>query len=169
MAISKTLSEAFEAFWAAYPRRPENPKAAARLVFERRVREGADADAIVRAAGVYAQAMVAAKKDAAFIPHARTWLSQRRYEDYFEDALASAPASAEPSPEHPLAWLKNDIGDAAWSSWIAPLQLLQTVDQVLVIARTQFALDHVKREWGYLVRRHFAAEVSWAVQPKDRS
>ena len=90
MALSKSQLEAFERFWAAYPRRPDNPKAAARQVFERRIRAGADAEAIVGAAGRYADQVAATKLDPKFIPHARTWLSQARYEDYPEDVPAPA-------------------------------------------------------------------------------
>ena len=166
MAMSKTLSEAFEAFWAAYPRRPDNPKAAARLVFERRVREGADAAEIVGAAGRYAAFVVAQKIDPPFIPHARTWLSQRRYEDYPVDVQASAPV--EPSPEHPLAWLKGQIPVSAWASWIAPLQVLSAGDEpARIIAKTDFALRYVKSEWGYLFRAHYGSDVAWSTQPKE--
>ena len=163
MAISKTLAEAFERFWAAYPRRPDNPKAAARAVFERRVREGADPQAIADAAGRYARHIAERKLDAIFVPHARTWLSQRRYEDY-EEAPASADPTA-PSPEHPLTWLKAEIGESRWASWIEPLEC-SGQDPVTIIALTRFALDHVKGEWGYLLRRRYGA-VAWAVKPKD--
>ena len=165
MAMSKTLTEAFEAFWAAYPRRPDNPKAAARVVFERRVREGADPAAIVGAAGRYAAAVVARKLDAPFIPHARTWISQRRYEDYPEDVQASAPV--EPTPEHPLAWIRGQLPESKWASWIAPLRVLEAAHPVLIIAPTSFALDHVRSEWGYLFRAHYGPDVAWAVQPKE--
>jgi hypothetical protein len=164
VASSKAILEAFEGFWAAYPSRPDNPKAPARLVFERRVREGADADFIVRAAGRYAAFCASAKKDPEFLPHARTWLSQRRYEDY-PDAPDSPPEAE--TPEHPLAWLKAAIGEASWKSWIAPLDVLHAAHPVLIIAQTQFALDHVKREWGYLIRAQMGADVGWAVKQKD--
>jgi hypothetical protein len=166
MPISKTLAEAFEGFWAAWVSRPENPKAAARLVFERRVREGVDATAIVAAAGRYAAFCAKTKKDGPFIPHARTWLSQRRYEDYFEDASASA-AAARPTPEHPLAWLKPKIGNAAWASWIAQLAVETRDETTTITARTTIALDHVRSEWGYLIRAHYGPGVAWALQQKD--
>ena len=166
MAMSKTLLAVFEAFWAAYPRRPDNPKAAAAQVFERRVREGVDPAAIVAAAGRYAARCTETRLDPKFVPHARTWLSQARYLDYpSEDVPAPAEAIAQPAPEHPLAWLKDHIGEARWASWIQPLAIVGA-NPPTITAPTQFALDHVKGEWGYLLRRHYG-ELVWAVQSKD--
>ena len=66
-----------------------------------------------------------------------------------------------------MAWLQAHLTDASWRSWITPLSVLEAAHPVLIIAQTQFALDHVKREWGYLVRARYGADVGWAVQPKD--
>ena len=161
MAMSKTHLAAFDGFWAAYPCRPDNPKAAARQVFERRVREGADPDAIVGAAGRYAAHCAATQLDSKFVPHARTWLAQRRYEDFADVPAQAAP---QPDPEHPLAWVKAEIGEARWASWISPLTLAG--DPPVITALTQFALDHVRDEWGYLLRRRYGA-VGWALKAKD--
>jgi hypothetical protein len=168
MAVSQALLDAFARFWLAYPARPDNPKAAAREVFVRRCMGGADPEAIILAAGRYAKRVSADALDAAFIPHARTWISQRRYEDYLEEAPASAAEPAQPSPEHPLAWLEPDMGEARWASWIKPLQLeLAEGRPATIIAQTQFALDHVRAEWGYLIRARYGRDVAWAVKRKD--
>lgn len=161
MALSAVQLAVFERFWAAYPRRPENPKAAARAVFGRLLLAGVDPEAIVAGAAAYAALCRREAKDPKFIPHARTWLSQRRFEDYQDEAPASAPAG-EPSPEpHPLAWLLAEIGEEAWRSWIAPLRVETTADGARVVARTGFALDRVRRDWGRRIETHYG-QVVWA-------
>lgn len=155
---------AFERFWKAYPRRPDNPKAAARQVFERRVREGADPDAIVRAAAVFAARVVDRKLGDIFIPHARTWLSQRRWEDYLDDG------EPEPAPDphagHPLVWMRDEIGDAPWLSWIAPLEV-DPGDPPTLRARLRVSLDHARERWGPLIDAHYGQPVRWTLQRKD--
>lgn len=158
MAPSKALAEWFDRFWAAYPYRLDNPKAAAREVFARRVREGADPAAIVAAAGRYAAFFKATGRDAIFLPHARSWLNQRRYEDF--------PAPAPPTPaapiDHPLAWLINEIGLDAWESWIGPLR----VDGATITARTRLALETVAGRWGRVIEARLG-EVAWKVAARE--
>jgi hypothetical protein len=169
VALPKALADAFERFWAAYPRRPDNPKAAARLVFERRVREGADPAAIAAAAGRYAAAVTARRLDAIYVPHARTWLSQRRWEDYLEDAPASAPVtqpeSKAPSPDHPLAWLAAEIGDDVWGSWIGRLAFDPATHTIT--AETSVARDKVRSLWGRQIAHHYGQDIAWEVQKRD--
>jgi len=137
----------FEVFWAAYPCRPDNPKAAARTMFERRVREGADGAAIAAAAGRYAASVKARKLDSAFVPHARTWLSQRRYEDYGPDAPVSAD-DRRPNPEHPLYWMIDLMGEAAWMSWISPVGFrIDDEGRAELTFRTMLAAQHVFGHW----------------------
>lgn len=162
-ALSQAVEEAFGRFWAAYPARPENPRAAARAQFAKLVAAGEAPEALIRAAGAYAAFCAKARKDPLFIPHARTWLSQRRFED-FADAPEQAGAG-QPVPEHPLAWLAAEIGDAAWASWIAPLQLVADDAPAAVLARTQFALDRVRSSWGGLIRARYG-QVVWGLQTK---
>jgi hypothetical protein len=149
MASAPTATlQAFGRFWDAYPVRPENPKAAAREVFCRRVREGADPEEIVAAAGRYAAYVKQAGKESHFIPHARTWLSQRRWEDFSAPAPA-APAEAAPSA-HPLAWMIPLICEDPWKSWIEPLRV-EDGEPVRIIARTAFAADRVRSRWASLI------------------
>jgi hypothetical protein len=138
--MSRPDPKAFERFWAAYPSRPDNPKAAARQVFERRVREGADPEVIVAAAGRYRAFVASRKLDSIYIPHARTWLSQRRWEDYAE-ATVEAPSWA-PDPGHPLAFLLDEVGEAYWRSW----------------------MERVAVDWGGEINRHFGHPVTFAVE-----
>jgi len=147
MSLSAQLLDAFERFWSAYPRRPENPKAPARQVFARLVKGGDSAEALIAAAGRYAAFCKASGKDPLFIPHARTWLNQRRFEDFAEDAQASASSAPEPSPEHPLDFLRPIAGEG-FASWIAPLAVDLAVVPPVVTAPTAFARDTVRARWG---------------------
>ncbi len=167
--MSKTLAEAFERFWAAYPRRPDNPKAPARLLFERRVREGADPEAIVAAACAYAVAVAGRKIDPIFVPHARTWLSQRRWEDYLPQDVPASAETPQPTPEHPLDWLREEMAPDTWAAWIEPLQLTTEYGRVVIVARTWLAVDRVKRSWGDLIINRYGAAIGWTVERKDNA
>jgi hypothetical protein len=157
-ANSKTQPVAFERFWAAYPDRPDNPKAAARQVFERRVREGADPEVIVAAAGRYRAFVAGRKLDSLYIPHARTWLSQRRWEDYAEAPVETAAWA--PDPGHPLAFLLEKTGEAYWRSWCEPVALDPDFPTPCLRFRTHLALDRVGRDWGAEINAHFGEAVT---------
>lgn len=161
--LPKPVEDAFVAFMAAFPRRPGgNPSSPAREIFARRVRdEKLDPEALVRAIKAQAAAWRAEGLDPKFIPHARTWLSQRRYEDFL--AAAPPPAPAQAAADHPLLWLRDDIGADTWTAWIGGLRVETTDAGTRVIARLGITRDHVRREWGNLIRRRFG-EVSFEIE-----
>lgn len=165
-APSKATVSAFERFWKAYPYRAENPKAPARVVFERLLKEGVCPEALIAAAGRYADFVAGEKIKSVFIPHARKWLNQRYFEDYMPDP--DAPASAQtvasgPSPDHPLAPLFDRIVVAAWASYIAPLSIKPHGSESHVAAPTRFALDRVRDTWGREIEARLGAVV-WTVR-----
>ena len=161
--VPASVQAAFDRFWAAYPPRADNPKKPAMKVFADLVAGGADAEALVRAAGAFAAHVKSQGFDPKITPHARTWLAQERFEEWATDALVSAPATG-PSPDHPLAALHGRIGDAAWASYIAPLVITVSFPGARVEARTRFALDRVRQSWGRDIEA-VLGRVMWAVRP----
>lgn len=147
-APSKTTLDAFDRFWAAYPYRAENPKAPARVVFARLLKEGVCAEALIAAAGRYASFISREKVKSIFIPHARKWLNQRYFEDYMTDPDAPASAPEGPSPDHPLACLFAEVGEGPWLSYFAPLVIDQTLRPVRITAPHRFALERLTRDYG---------------------
>ncbi len=161
--VAPAVQAAFERLMKAYPPRGDNPRAAALKAFATLVAEGEDAEAMADAAGRFALAMRAEARAATMIPHTRTWLSQRRFEDYLTDAPASAPAG--PNPEHPLFWMAAEIGDAAWLSYIGPLQVSEEGGLPLVTARTAFQLDRIRKS-GWIQQIEARLGVAcWRVTP----
>jgi predicted transcriptional regulator len=74
------LEAEFEEFWAAYPKRPINPKHPARLKFHHARRLlNVQCETLVNAAKAYAATR--AGKDPAYTAQAVTWLNQRRWEE----------------------------------------------------------------------------------------
>jgi hypothetical protein len=67
----------FDVFWSLYPRRVA--KRAALKEWEKEVRAGTNPEDII--AGLRRQLPQMARKEPQFIPHARTWLHQGRWED----------------------------------------------------------------------------------------
>lgn len=157
------LHAAFGAFWAAYPRRPGDARAPAGVLFTALVQAGEDAGALVASAGVFADHCRAQGIAAKFIPMARTWLHQRRFEDFAASASDSAPSPQSPAADHPLAFLVEDAGEAAFASWIAPLRVENRAGSPTVIARTQLALDRVRKDWGRPIAARLGP-VGWIVE-----
>lgn len=75
----------FEDFWNLYPRKVA--KRAALKEWEKEMRGGTDPSEII--AGLTRQLPMLARKEQQFIPHARTWLHQGRWED--EPEVAPKP------------------------------------------------------------------------------
>lgn len=167
------VEAAFARFMADYPDRPVNPRAPAKAMFARLVREGEDPEFLIRAAGLYARDMKAAAVRPTFIPHARTWLSQRIFDDYRDAADVPAPADeAQPAPEHPMAghpmdWARAHVTPGAWTSWFSRLSVEMAppgvVRPTLITAPTAFARDRVQQEYGHLIRRQFGT-VQWRIE-----
>lgn len=167
VVLPPALEAAFQRFMAAYPKRRPNPTAPARLKFAEAVRVGEDPEALIAAAQRFAATVKAEGIAPAFIPQTRRWLHQREFEDFLSDAPATAP-EAEPSPDHPLAWMRADMTAAAFSSWIATL----TVDEVgegfvALSARTAFQRDHVMSEHGRRLTARYGA-VRWRIEGAAR-
>lgn len=165
--IPAEVQEAFARFWAAYPERVDNPRKPALRVFADLVGAGVDAEVLVRAASAYRAHVKANATAQKFIPHARTWLNQDRYEEWMAaDVPASAP-DAGPNPEHPLFPLFDMVGRDRWASYIAPLIVSHTADGVVIAAPTNFALSRVRDGWGRDIEA-VLGPVSWTVR-KDRA
>lgn len=158
-AVSSKVKAAFDRLMKAYPVRGDNPRTPALVVFARLVELGDDAEVIVAAAQRFAAVMKAEKRDARMIPHTRTWLSQRRFDDY-ADALASAD-EGQPSPDHPLAFMVEQIGLSAWRSWLAPLSIDLTASPIMITTRTAFALSHLRKAGWTIQIEARLGDIDW--------
>lgn len=152
----------FDRFWAAYPAPLDNPKKPAARVFADLLAAGVDGEALVQAAGAFAAHVRKNRIERQFIPHARTWLNQERYEDWIKDVPASAPATG-PSPEHPLACLQAEVGPGPWASYFAPATVERTAAGVRLVAATAYARNKLRDEWGRQIVA-VLGPVTWAVR-----
>ncbi len=109
-AIGKPIrpgrDELFDRFWKAYPHRGQaaDPKAPAKDKFFRALQSGADPEAIIAAAGRYAEIeRSAGRAGTEKVAQAVTWLNQRRWGDYEPSAPSQSQSSlqfiARDSPE----------------------------------------------------------------------
>lgn len=89
--------EAFAQFWNAYPKRLGNPKKPAYDVWARLEKEKAlpPVETMVAAAKAYGEQCKAEKIEPRFIAHTRTWLHQRRWNEF--TAVEKAPESEQNS------------------------------------------------------------------------
>lgn len=159
------LKEGFEAFWRAYPARRPNPRAKAEARFAIAAGQVRAPD-LVAAAEAFAAECRTMKIDGPFVPHAATWLSERRYLDYPPFAALAAPLHpSESEPDH--AWwptFRGRLGAYDFKVWIPQLSVLThtEAETALVEAPTRFHADYVKQHYGSLVARALGVRrVEW--------
>lgn len=159
-AVPPAVAAAFERFWQAYPTRSPNPKAPARQVFARLVAGGADPECLVAAAERFAGECARKGIAAEFVPHARTWLYQRHYEDYLAIPQPLPLLDPQPEPAMPLnphsATLKEafrHLAEAEYRHFIAPLEVAVEAGRAMVTAPSRFQADHVRARYLGDIRR----------------
>lgn len=150
---SDPLERAFQAFWKAYPRRPGNPRAMARIIFRAACARGEDPVALVGAAARFAEAVRRDGTQPQFIPMAKTWLSQRRFEDWAE------PEQAPPQEQnvHPLQAAFPELSEAAIRAWIDPLEIVRQGEAVVLRCPSAFHRDHLRNNFHQQLQRAFKA------------
>lgn len=92
--LDKTLLARFDEFWAVYPRKVA--KHAALLVWQR-LKPDAELTAVIVVAVERQKVLWDTPR---FIPHPRTWLLQRRWNDELPGAVSLTPAEAREFEEH---------------------------------------------------------------------
>ncbi len=158
VTLPAELAPAFAEFWAAYPPRRPNPRALAEAAFAAAVKAGATPKQLVAAAGAYAAECRAKGVKEEFIVHARTFLAQRRFEDYLAPATANhlPETSKMVEPAHPW-WpaFRGWITPAGFAQWIAPLVCVGGVTDgegrplnATLRAPSAFHRDHVRERYS---------------------
>lgn len=108
--VSRSVDDDFAEFWQAYPRRDgPNPKKPAREKFGSAVKHGTLPSEILAGATAYrAECERKGKIGTEFIPHAATWLHQRRWEEY---AIDDPPPPDGPQYPAATAMMADDSAD----------------------------------------------------------
>ncbi|MGW3594965.1 hypothetical protein [Streptomyces sp. NPDC005167] len=78
-SVSDDPGPAFDEFWSRYPRKAGKSEAAKSWV--KAMKAGVDPDLLLAAVKAHADYHQVVKTEQQFIPHASTWLNQKRYED----------------------------------------------------------------------------------------
>ncbi len=160
-AIAGPLADPFARFWRAYPRRRPNPKPPAAKVFAELVRRGtATPEDLVLAAERYAAEVADLGIQPCFVPHAVTWLRQRRFEDYLGEAWelgesedAGVGRSMAPPDRPDLRAVWDRIGPVQYRNWVAPLEIERRGPEVVITAPTLAHMDQVKWRYDLLLRQ----------------
>lgn len=162
--IAPDVQAAFALFWAAYPVRADNPKKPALVAFAELVARGVEAEALVRAAKAYEAFVRSSGMDRKFVPHARTWLNQERFDDYLTAPGSSDLAPSGPNPKHPLAALYVQVGEAAWRSYFEPTTVEIGPDATVVTTATAYARDKLQRDYGRDISELLGFPIIWKVK-----
>lgn len=159
--LTRAEQEVFGRFWAAYPPRPLNPRRAAELEFARALEAGVEPEDLVLAAAAYARQVAVESVAPAYRPHARTWLYQERYLDFLPAGGSGGERpDAGGGADHPL-WPRfaGLVTPAIFASWIAPLEIEQTPDGLVVTARSAFTADTVGQRYREIIERAMGARI----------
>lgn len=95
--VNISIDADFEEFWAAYPKRPNNPKAVAKTKYVKARSKNVSHETIVNAARKYAA--MRKGEDPKYTAMAVTWLNQRRWEDDEMEQFPPETAAINDSPE----------------------------------------------------------------------
>ncbi len=140
-------SEDFERFWKAYPKREGNPKFPAWKEWEKAQKQSlAEPDQIIAAALRYAQHLRQPDNSWLTPAHARTWLHQRRWEDYSEQDQATPPEmprinATDADWKRALYQLSKEIGAPAFNAWFSEALFLAQPYEMIV--KSQFFKDRI--------------------------
>ncbi len=101
----------FDAFWAAYPKRPNNPKAPAKKKYLAARKRNVSHETIM--AGVNAYAATRVNKDPEFTAQAVTWLNQERWATDFGSPadVGTAPQATDEQLDALLAAYSGHVGE----------------------------------------------------------
>lgn len=144
--------EAFDQFWHAYPKRPNNPKQPAWEEWQRLAKAGVlpSPAEMVDAAHRYGAYIRSERIEAKFVAHARTWLHQRRYEEYLvivsQNDSCGKPSESKENSEVPaiMAPVFKALGDERYLQQFSSCQF-EDRDGVLVIRSPyRFMLDRIQ-------------------------
>lgn len=127
---SISSDDEFEEFWAAYPKRPNNPKKPAKLKYMAARKRGVPHDVIM--AGVNAYAQTRANEDPKFTKLAETWLNKECWQDDY--TLGGGTNRPEPQMEAAQKWLDEivaaypgHVGDRAEAAKLISVELSKGV------------------------------------------
>jgi len=111
-ATPTNVDDLFNRFWASFPKRKGgNPEKPAREIFVRKLRDGADAELIITGAKSFAEQMATDNQiGTRYVPMAKAWLHQERWEEYTESVKAEEKTKTlifvhrSDTPEQFLEW-----------------------------------------------------------------
>lgn len=141
----------FEEFWAAYPKRPNNPKAAAKKKYAAIRKQNVKRETIVNAARKYAA--LRQGEDPKFTAMAVTWLNQWRFEDDY-DAHVSDDTAGDIVNVRDLKKIADlypglEVGaDDPYKALSREMKAGATVDQIREAADKYRLLIKAQREQG---------------------
>lgn len=96
-----SLDDEFQAFWLRYPRKVGRLEAFRQYVKARKL---ASAEEILAGLERYRQHL---PEELRFVPHARTWLYQGRWDDQYEELPKPKLGSVVPSADQTQAYLRR--------------------------------------------------------------
>jgi hypothetical protein len=147
------LKSAFSAFMEAYPPRVPNPRAPAEMIFRKIVTakmNPVQPDDLIRAAQAYREEVRKLEMDLKFVPHARTWLMQRRFEDYLPSGQAESitpPSLRDPPQELWQQALCQVFGVSVYQGWFAKCALSCDRNGAILSAPTRFSADYIQNNF----------------------
>lgn len=155
------LEDAFARFWKVFPKRVQPLRRTAEDAFTRAVEKGADAEFLVRAAGLFAAQIRADDVPRKFFPLAATWLHQERFADYAEPDEPPKLATAEEvqDPMH-VRLVSAGIEPAAIAAWFSKTLISADPDAgtVTVSAVSKFLLSQIRERYDVRLRAAFGVD-----------
>lgn len=143
--------EEFEAFWAAYPRRVGNPKDPARKQWMKLARAGQlpPLSDMITAVKSYRAYIARENIQGEYIAHTRTWLFQKRFEDWLSANQKGLEMPA--APDVPKALSRAVEIKPALVEWLKGCTVNVTDDTITICPKSPFEADYITNHFQAVI------------------
>lgn len=177
-AAAPDAPEGFEEFWKAFPKTPNMSKSEALKAWSRLQRDGALPEQALMIASTQAYALFLAtqskgRKEPHPPAHAATWLNQRRFDGFIEEAQARTLA-AEMDSKHTPDWadldpvwakIKDSLTPREWSIYFKEAR--PNGSPTTLICHSRYARDKIVEVYGERIAAAFGTDVNFKFEPKQ--
>ena len=157
--MTRHYEEEFAAFWAAYPQRPGNPKFEARKEWIKLAKLGVlpELDQMLSAVKKFRAECAKQKTEGCYIPHARTWLHNRRWEAWLPSQIDSSQIGGlfDVGTQCPdiLSPVRRLLGPDKWRGKFGHCTFEETESGLRIKTPFRFEVEKIEASYGSLIER----------------
>lgn len=177
MQATLPIQDDFDIFWAAYPKRPGNPKAPAREEWAKLTKTGAlpPLERMIQAARAYTMHCVKhSTLNSNYVAHTRTWLHQKRWEEWAPPAaLGENPGTRQAVDILPLGFediarrVIDRFGVLVWRGWFGKAQWSRDDQGLVITVQGRFDAHKIQTDFAEAIEAMSGQGVWIKIGPRN--